>query len=75
VVGSLFGLGLVGALAFFAWREKDALAARWSALVGGRRPPIVTDDELLASAYDTVGAAGGVGVGRLGAGGDVYASL
>ena len=86
VVGSLIGLGLVGVLAFYAWRQRDVLAAQLRLLVGGGRPPIVNNDELLASAYENVGAGGGGGGGGggganagagggYGGGGDLYASL
>jgi hypothetical protein len=80
VVGSLFGLGLVAGLGFFAWRQRDALKAQWQQIVGGR-PPIVSNDELLASAYesgaggDSVGLSFGGGARSGGGGGDVYASL
>jgi len=79
VVGSLVGLGLVAGLGFLAWRQRDALKAQWKQFVGGR-PPIVSNDELLASAYES--GAGGDSVGlsfgggaRSGGGSDVYASL
>jgi len=86
VVGGIVGLLAVSALGFFAWRQRDALAAVFR---GSSRRPIVHDDDLLASAYESSGgnAAGGAssfamssfgGRGRGGGGasaGDLYASL